>query len=70
MTFEERFEICKKCPLYSIKYGGICNNKLYVNFETNDVSTEPLEGYVNGCGCILSSKLKNPNQICHLGRWD
>ena len=27
---EERLKICYMCPLYSSKFGGLCNNKLYL----------------------------------------
>ena len=47
----------------------MCNAKLYVNPETNDVSTEPKEGYIKGCGCHLEWKIKNINSKCPAGKW-
>lgn len=34
-----RLRICYACPLYSPKLGGVCNNKLWLNLLTGDVST-------------------------------
>lgn len=66
---EPRLKICYACPIYSTKFGGLCNNRLWLNMITGDVSTEPKQGYKNGCGCILSKKTKNPSSICPLGKW-
>ena len=35
-----RLKICYACPLYSTKMGGMCNNKLWLNVNTGDVSNE------------------------------
>jgi hypothetical protein len=48
-----RLAICHKCPLYSTKFGGLCNNRLFLNPKTGDVSMYKKEGYKNGCGCRL-----------------
>lgn len=64
-----RLNICYSCPLYSAKLGGICNNKLWMNPNTGDVSTEPKDGYKNGCGCRLLAKTKLPNAVCPLNKW-
>ena len=47
---KQRVNICKSCPLYKIDsiLGEICNSKLYLNLETNQVSTYPRKGYYNG----------------------
>jgi hypothetical protein len=62
-----RKEICKKCLIYSRE--GLCNNKLYLNPETNDVAVEPAEGYVRGCGCVIDVKTKNPTSHCPAKKW-
>lgn len=36
---EERLNICYSCPIYSPKFGGLCNNRLWLNPNTGDVST-------------------------------
>lgn len=67
-TIEQRIELCKKCPIYNPQR-GTCNSKLYLNPETDEVSTRPLIGYVRGCGCLISVKTKNPNSSCVAGKW-
>lgn len=61
--------ICKECPLYSIKFGGQCNPKLYLNPKTEEVSTSPKTGFINGCGCMLIKKVQDPTQVCPAGKW-
>lgn len=36
---EQRLKVCYSCPLYSTKLGGLCNNRLWLNPNTGDVST-------------------------------
>lgn len=64
-----RMEICMECPLYTKLHGGMCNNNLYLNPETNDISYYSKNGYVRGCGCILSHKVVNKNSSCPLKKW-
>lgn len=64
-----RLKICYACPLYSTKMGGICNNKLWLNVNTGDVSNEKKKDYKRGCGCILSAKTRLANATCPLGKW-
>lgn len=64
-----RLQICYKCPLYSTKLGGICNNKLWLNANTGDVSDTQKPGYKRGCGCVLSAKTRLANALCPLGKW-
>lgn len=66
---EGRLRICYQCPLYSQKFGGLCNNRLWLNVETGDLSLTEKEGYKNGCGCVVRYKVKNTNSICPLGKW-
>lgn len=66
---KERMKICLKCPLYSPKYGGLCNNKLYIDPNTNDISIQPKDGYVRGCGCRLKSKTTLLNAKCIIDKW-
>lgn len=66
---QNRLKICYSCPLYSTKLGGTCNNKLWLNVNTGDVSTTPKEGYKNGCSCRLSAKTRLPNAVCPVGKW-
>ena len=39
----ERERICRKCPICDLD-NWVCNAKLYLNPETNDVSITPKEG--------------------------
>lgn len=64
-----RLKICYSCPLYSKKYGGLCNNKLWMNPNTGDVSTEKKIGYKNGCGCRTLAKTRLVNAQCPLNKW-
>lgn len=66
---EARLKICYACPLFLNKLGGICNNKLWLNPNTGDVSTEKKDGYMRGCGCILKSKTRVSNAHCPIGKW-
>ena len=66
---EERLKICYMCPLYSSRLGGTCNNKLYLNVVTGDVSTSKKEGYKQGCGCRMQAKTTLPNAKCPVGKW-
>lgn len=64
-----RLEICYRCPLYSSRLGGVCNNRLWLNPNTGDVSTTKKPGYINGCACRLSAKTRLPNAKCPAGKW-
>lgn len=66
---KNRLEICYMCPLYSPRLGGTCNNRLWLNVNTGDVSTIKKSGYANGCGCRLSAKTRLPNAKCPVGKW-
>lgn len=66
---EKRLNVCYYCPLYSTRFGGLCNNKLWLNPNTGDVSTTEKEGYKHGCGCRLQAKTKVPTAVCPLGKW-
>ena len=67
--YKKRLQVCYRCLLYSKKLGGICNNKLYMNPNTGDVSTKPKDGYIRGCGCLLLRKTAIANSTCPLGKW-
>lgn len=66
---KSRLKICYSCPLYSTKFGGLCNNRLWLNVNTGDVSEYQKEGYVRGCGCRLQAKTRLPNAKCIIGKW-
>ena len=66
---DSRMKICYICPLFLNKFGGICNNRLWLNVNTGDISVNKKEGYKNGCGCRLLSKTRLPNAECPLKKW-
>lgn len=66
---KERLQICYSCPLYTKQGGGMCNNKLWLNANTGDVSMSKQLGYVRGCGCLIHHKVKRPNAVCPANKW-
>lgn len=66
---KNRLKVCYRCPLYSRKLGGTCNNRLWLNVNTGDVSISRKDGYINGCGCRLKAKTRLPNAECPVGKW-
>lgn len=66
---KNRLNICYRCPLYSTKFGGICNSRLWLNVNTGDVSITKKPGYINGCSCKLLQKTKNPSSKCPANKW-
>lgn len=65
---QERIDICRKCPICDLE-NWICNSKLYLNPETNDISAGPKKGYIKGCGCALEIKIPNKNRHCPANKW-
>lgn len=66
---KSRLKICYSCPLFSNRLGGICNNRLWLNVNTGDVSTTAKPGYVRGCGCRILAKTRLSNAKCPAGKW-
>lgn len=66
---EQRLNICKKCPIYSHEFGGLCNSKLYFDPETNEVSTNRKFGFIKGCGCRLKAKTTVASAHCPADKW-
>ena len=67
--YNTRIEICKKCPLFSDRYGGVCDSKKYYNPTTNKLSDLPESGFIGGCGCRLQAKTRLKNAKCVLNKW-
>lgn len=63
-----RTKICRDCPICD-QIREVCDAKLYVNPETDDVSTVAKPGYIKGCGCYLKYKIQNINKHCPAGKW-
>ena len=47
-----RLKICENCGIYD-PTRRLCNGSLYINPDTNDVSTSPKKGYFKGCSCYI-----------------
>lgn len=63
-----REEICRQCPICN-KELWVCSANLYLNPKTNEVSTNPKEGFIKGCGCYLKNKIANLNKHCPAKKW-
>lgn len=66
---EQRLKICHSCPLYLDRLGGICNDKLWMDPVTEDVSLLRIDGYVRGCHCRVNAKTRLVNAECPAGKW-
>lgn len=66
---KNRMKICYRCPLFSKKLGGVCNSNLWLNPETDEISTNTKPGYIRGCNCRLLAKTRLPNSRCIAGKW-
>ena len=66
---EKRLRICYACPIYSPKFGGVCNSDLWLNPNTEDVSLYKQDGYFRGCGCRLGAKTRVQDAECPAGKW-
>lgn len=66
LSIKERLDICESCPIY-IK--GRCSSNLWINPDTDEVSTHARIGFVRGCNCNMSFKARNINNHCVAGKW-
>lgn len=66
LSTDERLEICNKCPIYN---NGRCNSNLWLNPNTNEVSTYARIGFIRGCNCLIPVKAKNKMNHCVAGKW-
>lgn len=66
---KKRMAICKVCPLFTPKFGGMCNRRLWYNAQTGDISTVNIDGYARGCGCRLNAKTTIARESCPAGKW-
>lgn len=69
--YNGRIVICRGCKLRKIDtiFGEVCNPSLYLNTITDETSNESKPGFMNGCGCILGSKVRVRELECPLGKW-
>lgn len=69
---QPRLKICKACRLYDqnrLTGWMECTSKLWLDPWTNDTSKEEKDGYVRGCGCRISAKIRVANESCPAGKW-
>lgn len=67
-NIDERRKICEECPIFNPTL-GTCNPKLWINPDTDEVSTQAKAGYIRGCNCHVLLKLRNLNNHCVAGKW-
>ena len=67
-NIEDRKEICNSCPIFNPER-KVCNPKLWINPNTNEVSTSPKSGFIRGCNCNVYIKMKNLSAHCIAGKW-
>lgn len=69
--YKKRITICKKCKLLTQTkiFGEVCNSKIYLNPNTDEISSEPKLGFKRGCGCVIGSKTRVRESHCPLGKW-
>lgn len=67
-NIDQRFQICSKCPIYSPSR-QICNPRLWLNPDTDEISISPKAGFIQGCGCLITMKARNLNNHCIAGKW-
>lgn len=66
---QQRLQVCYRCPLYTSRLGGICNDRLWLDPITGDVSVTKKEGYKKGCGCRLLAKTRLSAAQCPVNKW-
>lgn len=64
-----RMKVCRRCPLFKDTAGGICNPRLWLNPETDEVKTVKAPGFYKGCGCVLVSKTRAAAAHCPAKKW-
>lgn len=67
-NINDRLAICKKCPIFNPNTKR-CNSSLWLNPDTDEISTYSKPGFVRGCNCMITIKARNPNNHCIAGKW-
>lgn len=69
--YRKRITVCRKCKLRKIDtiFGEMCNPSMYLNPDTDEISSEEKPGFFSGCGCILGSKTRVRELECPVGKW-
>ena len=66
---ERRMNICTECPLFTDKFGGICDSKKCFDTNKKELVSTSGKGIICGCGCRLQAKTKLPRAKCVLSKW-
>lgn len=67
--YNERIKICKQCPLYSERLGGVCDAKKCLDETKNQMVSYPGKNITCGCGCRLQAKARLISAKCVLNKW-
>lgn len=66
----ERKKICKECAIMRLTdFGMKCDNRRWLNPETNESSYFKHDGWVKGCGCDIDIKVKRLGNHCPGNKW-
>lgn len=65
-NIDDRLKICNKCPIFT---NGRCNSSLWIDPNTDEVSTYARPGFVRGCNCFINVKARNLHNHCVAGKW-
>ena len=69
--YNKRIAICHECKIINkgTIFGDVCSSSLYLNPITNEVSEVEKKGFIQGCGCVLSSKTRVKDAHCPAWKW-
>ena len=69
--YKARIKICRGCKLLRKDgaFGEVCNSRLYLNPETDEISKRNKPGFLQGCGCVLGSKTRVESAHCPTNKW-
>lgn len=67
---ERRLKICRICPLYTDKLGGICDKEKYYDFVLDKhCRPDDSDTCIHGCGCRMQAKGRLPYANCVANKW-
>lgn len=66
---ESRMKICRECPLFTDRLGGVCDSKKCWDTNKKELVSAPGKRIICGCGCRLLAKTKLPRAKCVLNKW-
>lgn len=69
--YKDRMTVCRNCKLRKVDsiFGEMCNSRLYLNPNTDEISKTRKAGSKRGCGCVLRAKTRVKTSKCPLGKW-